>query len=80
MEKSQRDRILNRMSPDERVLEARQIGRRVADGPWLLAEVSLRLAAGSRAAVTGPSGSGKTLLLRALALLDPLDSGEGLEP
>ena len=27
-------------------------------------------------AVCGPSGAGKTLLLRALALLDPLDSGE----
>ena len=26
--------------------------------------------------VTGPSGSGKTLLLRALALLDPADTGE----
>lgn len=31
---------------------------------------------GDRIAVVGPSGSGKTLLLRALAMLDPLDEGE----
>src|SRR5262249_34321245 len=28
-----------------------------------------------RLAITGPTGSGKTVLLRALALLDPLDEG-----
>lgn len=31
---------------------------------------------GQRVALVGPSGSGKTLLLRALAMLDPLDAGE----
>jgi putative ABC transport system ATP-binding protein len=30
---------------------------------------------GDRLAVIGPSGAGKTLLLRALAMLDPLDEG-----
>ncbi|MDZ7619675.1 MAG: ATP-binding cassette domain-containing protein [Patescibacteria group bacterium] len=45
-----------------------------ADG-WLLDRVSMALPAGSRVALTGPSGSGKTLLLRALAMLDPVDSG-----
>lgn len=59
------------------LLEARDIGRRRPDGDgWLLADVSLELAAGERLAVAGPSGAGKTLLLRALALLDPLDAGE----
>jgi len=44
----------------------------------LLHRVSLAVAAGERWAVTGPTGSGKTLLLRALALLDPVDDGEVL--
>jgi putative ABC transport system ATP-binding protein len=30
---------------------------------------------GDRLAITGPTGSGKTVLLRAIALLDPLDEG-----
>lgn len=41
----------------------------------LLDDVSVQLAAGQRVALVGPSGSGKSLLLRALARLDPLDSG-----
>lgn len=45
-------------------------------GEWLLRGVSVAVAAGERLAVTGPTGAGKTLLLRALALLDPLDEGE----
>jgi putative ABC transport system ATP-binding protein len=36
----------------------------------------LAVGTGERIALLGPSGSGKTLLLRALALLDPLDCGE----
>jgi putative ABC transport system ATP-binding protein len=42
---------------------------------WLLRGVCLAISPGDRLAVTGPSGAGKTLLLRALALLDPLDEG-----
>jgi putative ABC transport system ATP-binding protein len=38
--------------------------------------LNLELPAGARLAVVGPSGAGKTTLLRALALLDPLESGE----
>jgi putative ABC transport system ATP-binding protein len=41
----------------------------------LLQPTTLALHAGDRIAITGPSGSGKSVLLRALALLDPLDAG-----
>lgn len=58
------------------VLEAREIGRRAAGGRWLLDRISLQLRAGERLAIVGPSGSGKTLLLRSLAMLDPLDHGK----
>jgi putative ABC transport system ATP-binding protein len=58
------------------VLEARGIGRlRTGDGGWLLDDVSLTLAPGETVVLAGPSGAGKTLLLRALALLDPIDRG-----
>jgi putative ABC transport system ATP-binding protein len=58
-------------------LEARQIGRRSSPGKgWLLRDVSLSLETGDRLAICGPTGEGKSLLLRALALLDPLDAGE----
>jgi putative ABC transport system ATP-binding protein len=52
------------------------IGRRnpKADG-WLIRDVNLTLNPGDRLGVVGPSGAGKTVLLRALAMLDPLDSG-----
>ncbi|MGH7571952.1 MAG: ABC transporter ATP-binding protein [Gemmatimonadota bacterium] len=65
------------------LLEARGLGRRALDpagheGPWLLREISVALEPGERVAVVGPSGAGKTLLLRSLALLDPLDEGEVL--
>lgn len=58
------------------LLEAHGIGRREPNGSqWLLDDVSLSVRAGETIAVVGPTGSGKTLLLRSLALLDPLDAG-----
>ncbi|MFP3501715.1 ATP-binding cassette domain-containing protein [Burkholderia sp. SIMBA_062] len=58
------------------LIEAQQITRRDASsGKTLLTPTDFSLAAGSRIAITGASGSGKSVLLRALALLDPLDGG-----
>jgi putative ABC transport system ATP-binding protein len=59
------------------VIEARAIGRRNPKGEgWLIRDVSVAVHPGDRLAVLGPSRAGKTVLLRALALLDPLDAGE----
>lgn len=59
------------------LLEARGVGRRRPDQEgWLLRDVDLTLSAGDRLAIEGESGAGKSLLLRALGLLDPLESGE----
>jgi len=56
-------------------LEAIGIGRRVGT-KWLLRDVTFSVQAGDRTALVGATGSGKSLLLRSLAMLDPLDAGE----
>lgn len=58
------------------LLEADAIVRREpSTGAILLSATDFALADGDRVAVTGPSGAGKSVLMRALALLDPLDEG-----
>nr|VFK46336.1 MAG: putative ABC transport system ATP-binding protein [Candidatus Kentron sp. TC]VFK55915.1 MAG: putative ABC transport system ATP-binding protein [Candidatus Kentron sp. TC] len=57
------------------MLEAIGIGRN-AGARQLLDDISLSIRGEQRLALVGPSGGGKTLLLRALAMLDPLDTGE----
>jgi putative ABC transport system ATP-binding protein len=58
------------------LLEADKIGRHAPGADkWLLRDVSVRVDPGARVAIVGSSGSGKSLLLRALALLDPIDQG-----
>src|SRR5207248_3200355 len=58
------------------LLRAHDIGRRAPDSDrWLLRDISLEIHAGERLAMLGPSGSGKSLLLRALAQLDPIETG-----
>lgn len=61
---------------DDVLLEACGVGRRRPDGDgWLIEGLDVIVRAGDRVALVGPSGGGKTLLLRVLALLDPLDTG-----
>jgi putative ABC transport system ATP-binding protein len=64
------------MALNDFALGAIKIGRRdpKTDG-WLIHDVSFTIKWGDRLGVLGPSGAGKTVLLRALALLDPLDVG-----
>jgi len=58
------------------LLEADKISRRAPGSEkWLLRGVTVRVKPGARMAIVGASGSGKSLLLRALALLDPIDEG-----
>jgi len=69
----------SRPSLNSALLEARHVARRHPDGEsWLLEDVSLRIEPGTQVLLAGPSGSGKTLLLRAMALLDPIDQGQVL--
>lgn len=51
--------------------------RGLTRSPWW-SDLHLALEGGEIAVLRGPSGSGKTLLLRALADLDPVESGEVL--
>ncbi len=57
------------------VLQARGL-RFAIDERVLWHDLELSLAPGERVAIAGPSGSGKTLLLRTLAALEPMQSGE----
>ena len=65
------------MNDPTALILATDLSRRHPQGDgWLLDHISLAIRAGSSLSISGPSGSGKTLLLRALALLDPLEAGE----
>lgn len=68
--------MTKRPDPSEPLLTACGLGRRKGGGrDWLLRGACIAIRPGDRLAVIGPSGAGKTLLLRALAMLDPLDEG-----
>jgi putative ABC transport system ATP-binding protein len=49
--------------------------RRPGSGDWLLRGNCLEVSPGERLAIIGPSGAGKTVLLRAIAMLDPIEEG-----
>ena len=58
------------------LLIPKDLGRRhPSDDGWLFQGIDLDLETGDRLALVGPTGSGKSLILRALALLDPVDAG-----
>ncbi|BDA76162.1 ABC transporter, ATP-binding protein (plasmid) [Calothrix sp. PCC 7716] len=57
------------------ILSVLSLGRKVQDR-WVWRNLSFELQAGEQVAVVGASGSGKSLLLRALAGLDSVQSGE----
>lgn len=56
------------------LLQAREISR-CSGATLLLDRISLAIHGGDRIALSGATGSGKTLMLRALAMLDPIDQG-----
>lgn len=58
------------------LLRAVSIGRQTRAGQWLIRDIDVQINGGDRLAIVGPTGSGKTVLLRSLALLDPLTQGE----
>jgi putative ABC transport system ATP-binding protein len=64
------------MPSDQPAIEVIGLGRRdPKTAGWLIRDVSFAVNFGDRLGILGPSGAGKTVLLRALAMLDPLDSG-----
>ncbi len=56
-------------------LAAKRMGRNI-DGQWIWQNLDFQLQPGERLAIVGPSGVGKSLLLRAIAGLDPIQSGQ----
>jgi putative ABC transport system ATP-binding protein len=62
--------------PVRPAIEVIDIGRRdPKTDSWLIRDVSFAVNPGDRLGILGSSGAGKTVLLRALAMLDPLDAG-----
>ena len=69
--------ILNIQKPSTNspILSVQGLGRQI-ENRWLWRDLSFELYSGERVAVLGASGTGKSLLLRALAGLDTVQSGE----
>ena len=63
--------------PHDSGLELRGTGLRYTPGgPWVLADINLRLPPGRHLAVVGPSGSGKSSLISLLVRFREYDTGE----
>jgi len=57
------------------LLDAKNIGFRYGNGPWILKEFNVQLKTGEVVGLSGPSGCGKTSLSRILAGYMPPDEG-----
>ena len=58
------------------ITQAQQITREADDGTRLINSIDFAVRSGDRLGIVGGSGSGKTVLLRALAALDSIQSGQ----
>jgi putative ABC transport system ATP-binding protein len=56
------------------VLKLQNLGRQI-QGKWIWQQLNFELLPGERCAIVGEAGAGKTLLLRAIAALDPIQTG-----
>ncbi|NJR51293.1 MAG: ATP-binding cassette domain-containing protein [Leptolyngbyaceae cyanobacterium CSU_1_3] len=56
------------------LLVIQNVGRQI-QGKWIWKHLNFELHPGERCAIVGEAGAGKTLLLRAIAALDPIQSG-----
>lgn len=63
------------MAQNQPLLSVENLGRQLSER-WLWRGVSFELTAGDCVGLVAPSGAGKTLLMRNLALLDPIQQGE----
>ncbi|MBD1916666.1 MULTISPECIES: ATP-binding cassette domain-containing protein [Cyanophyceae] len=63
------------MAQNQPLLSVENLARQLSER-WLWRGVSFKLMAGDCVGLVAPSGAGKTLLMRNLALLDPIQQGE----
>ncbi|MGD1908226.1 MAG: ATP-binding cassette domain-containing protein [Leptolyngbyaceae cyanobacterium] len=67
--------VTDTKTPTTSLLVVDGVGRCLQDR-WIWQNIRFVVNAGDRLAIVGPSGTGKSLLLRALAGLDPIQSGQ----
>lgn len=58
------------------IVEFKAVSKRFGQGPLVLDQINLSVAAGDFVSLVGPSGCGKSTLLRLIAGLSPVTSGE----
>ncbi|HEX7097472.1 MAG TPA: ABC transporter ATP-binding protein [Acidimicrobiales bacterium] len=65
---------------EDGTVRLREVAFRYGDGPRVLDDVTLDIAAGEHVAVVGPSGAGKTTLAAVIAGIHPPDAGTVIRP
>lgn len=68
----------DRVAPQPAALVVRELGAGYPSAPRTIDRISFTLQTGDCAALVGPNGAGKSTLLRAIAGLNPIDTGEVL--